>query len=291
MKTKFFFAIAGVLFLWHTTIAQSPTLKLAKRVESGGGSNSSSAKAHNIIKDASGNVYTIGFAAGTKDIVIQKSGAAGDFIWAKSIRLDKTLNGNFTASRSDASGNVYTKRALAVTADFDQGKEISSLTTTPYSLGNIFILKLNAAGNFIWANSAGTTDRNIRNSIAIDASGNIYCTGNFSPAGIDEVAGNTDAIAGKERLIAANKTSFGIYPNPTSGNFVINMKLNEEVNKNAIVQVYNAQGKLVITNNIPMVHGILFKDMNLSKTLAAGIYSIRVTVNDKVLQRQVMYQR
>ncbi len=289
MKTKFFFAVVSVLFLWHTTIAQSPALKLGKRVESGDGSNSSPGKSHNIIKDASGNVYTIRHGAGTKDIVIQKSGAAGNFIWAKSVTLDKAMNGNFTASRSDASGNVYTKRALAGTADFIQ--EASDLTTKPYSLGDIFILKLNAGGNFMWANSTASTGKSIHNSIDVDASGNIYCTGNFSSTD-DEVAGSTSVIAGKEGLIATKKTSFGIYPNPTSGNFVITMKLNEDVNRDAIVQVYNTQGKLVITNNIPMAHGVLFKDMNLSKTLAAGMYSVRITVDDKILQqRQLIYQR
>ncbi|MDQ6845726.1 MAG: T9SS type A sorting domain-containing protein [Bacteroidota bacterium] len=287
MKTKFFFAIVSVLFLWHTIIAQSPALKLAKRTESGDGASNSPGKSHNIFKDASGNVYTIRHDAGTKDIVIQKSGAAGNFIWAKSVTLDKAMNGNFTAIRSDAAGNVYTKRALARTADF----EAPGLTPTPYSLGNVFILKLNASGNFIWANSVSSTGKDIRNSIDVDGSGNIYCTGNFSSTD-DEVAGSTSVIAGKEGLIATKKTSFGIYPNPTSGNFVINMKLNEDLNRDAIVQVYNAQGKLVITNNIPMAHGVLFKNMNLSKSLAAGMYSVRITVDDKIRQQRLLiYQR
>src|SRR5438552_273826 len=129
MKTKFFFVVASVLLLCHTAIAQSPSLLRAKNVRTVEGANSSAGKGHNVITDANGNVYTIGFAAGTKDIVIQKSGASGNVIWAKSVRLDKALNGSFTASRSGASGNVYTKRALARTTDFDQ--EASGVTTTP----------------------------------------------------------------------------------------------------------------------------------------------------------------
>ncbi|MDQ6761670.1 MAG: SBBP repeat-containing protein, partial [Bacteroidota bacterium] len=302
-----------------------------------------------ITLDAAGNIYTTGGFSGTvdfdpgpgtfnlttvtnsvyaQDIFVQKLDASGNFAWARSIGVKPDPNEPFTYSRSiavDGSGNVYTAGEFGGTADFNPGAGTFNLVTNPSYLGDVFIQKLNAAGNFVWARRVGSTGQDEGADIAVDASGNIFTTGSFTSPGsfsynVDfdpgagtfnlttdmkgafitkwsqssspRVASNSISIASKGDLIATNKTSFGLYPNPTNGNFIITIKLYEDVNSNAIVQIYNAEGKLVTANNIAMVHGVLYKQINLSKTLAAGIYSVRVTVNDKIiLQRQLIYQR
>lgn len=95
----------------------------------------------------------------------------------------------------------------------------------------------------------------------------------------------------KQSLSAGNKTSFTLYPNPTTGDFVIDLKLNKEVNGEAVVQIYNTLGKMISVEKTPITNGVLFNEMKLNANLAAGIYLVRVIVNDEIYQRQLVYQK
>lgn len=129
-----------------------------------------------------------------------------------------------------------------------------------------------------------TTEQNIINSLSVDATGNIYCKGTFSfnPEPVNKVSGKD---------LATVNTIFDLYPNPTYGNFIMNLQLNEDVNDNAVVEIYNSMGRLIKTTTVPVVNGILINEMNFDNKLAEGLYSVRVTVKNKTLQRQLIYQR
>ncbi len=146
-----------------------------------------------IALDGAGNVYTTGFfegtvdfvpgpgtfnltSAGSADIFVHKLNASGNFVWAK--RLGGTGWDVPTAIALDGAGNVYTTGEFWGTADFDPGPGIFNLT----SAGNwdIFINKLNASGNFVWAKRMGGTLNALARAIALDDAGNVYTTGSFS---------------------------------------------------------------------------------------------------------------
>ena len=155
----------------------------AKRM---GGANND--QGYSIALDDSGNVYTTGFFQGTADfdpgfgifnlsgggMFISKLDSAGNFIWAKTIGIN--VQGFSIAL--DASGNVYTTGRFSGTADFDPD---SSGTFNLTSGGNndIFISKLNNAGNFVWAKTIGGPNIQLGRFITIDPSGNVYTTGDF----------------------------------------------------------------------------------------------------------------
>ncbi len=149
-----------------------------------------------ISVDANGNVYTTGIFFGTVDfdpgtgtynlssasivdIFVSKLDASGNFVWAK--RLGGASD--YDEGRSiavDPCGNVYTTGRFGGTADFDPGTGIYNLTSSNY---DPFVSKLDASGNFVWAiqfSGTGFITGNIGNSIAVDASGNVYTTGQFS---------------------------------------------------------------------------------------------------------------
>jgi len=77
----------------------------------------------------------------------------------------------------DANGNVYTAGTFSLTVDFDPGAGITNLT----AVGNrdIFIQKMDANGNFIWAVSMGGTGQDTVLDLVLDATGNVYTTGTF----------------------------------------------------------------------------------------------------------------
>jgi len=146
-----------------------------------------------ITTDASGNVYTTGYfqntvdfnpgsgvsnlvSNGSYDIFISKLDANGNFIWAKS--MGGTSSDYGYSITTDASGNVYTTGSFAGTVDFDPGSGVSNLVSNGSS--DIFIQKLDANGNFLWAKSMGGTSYDSGTSITTDASGNVYTTGTFT---------------------------------------------------------------------------------------------------------------
>jgi len=144
--------------------------------------------------DALGNVYTTGTFTGTggdfdpgvgsanltsaggEDIYIQKMDASGSFVWAK--RIGGPYQDISYSICADALGNIYTTGKFDETADFDPGPGTYYLTSIVGR--DIFVQKMDASGNFLWARAFGglSSDETGR-SVRVDASGSIYTTGFF----------------------------------------------------------------------------------------------------------------
>jgi len=141
--------------------------------------------------DNSGNVHITGLFNGTmdmdpsagtynltsngNDIFISKFDASGNFVWANqsgSAGLDQSYSIDI-----DFDGNVLILGSFEGTVDFDPGVGIVNLM----AIGNsdIFVQKLDADGNFLWAKQIGGTDEEFGNSISTDLNGNVYITGEF----------------------------------------------------------------------------------------------------------------
>ena len=87
----------------------------------------------------------------------------------------------------DAAGNVYTTGSFTRTVDFDPGEGIFNFTVT-HQGEDMFIQKLDASGNFVWArqmvNGGSTSEYGGVSysqglAISVDASEGIYVTGDF----------------------------------------------------------------------------------------------------------------
>ncbi|MBD2705100.1 SBBP repeat-containing protein [Spirosoma sp. BT702] len=215
---------AGNFDIFVSKLDASGNFVWAKQMGSTGPDQGSSIKV-----DASGNVYTTGSFSGTvdfnpgsgtanltaadvSDIFVSKLDASGNFVWAKAMGGSGNDVGNSIAV--DGSGNVYTTGSFAGTADFDPGAGVYSLSTV--GSADIFVSKLNASGNFIWAKAMGGSNYDVSNSVAVDGSGNVYTTGSF--------AGTADFDPGSG---VVNLTSPGTFTDnifvsklDVSGNFV-----------------------------------------------------------------------
>ncbi len=144
-----------------------------------------------IALDASGNVYTSGYFNGTLDfdpgattytltaftsvdIFVSKLDASGNFIWTKQIGGSGTDTPS--GMTTDAFGNVYLTGANSGTIDFDPST--TTYTLSPIGIYDIFISKLDASGNFVFAKTfGGGTGYPESADITIDVTGNIYTTG------------------------------------------------------------------------------------------------------------------
>lgn len=73
----------------------------------------------------------------------------------------------------DGAGNVYVTGYFLGTARFGG----TLLTSASPGEPDVFVAKLDAAGNYLWAQSAGGSGRDWANALAVDAQGNAYITG------------------------------------------------------------------------------------------------------------------
>ncbi|MCD6067963.1 MAG: gliding motility-related protein [Bacteroidetes bacterium] len=223
MKKKFLFSclLLGSFFI---TRAQTMNLIWAKKT---GGASYDIGNA--LVTDAAGNVYTTGFFSGTSDfdpgtgtfnltsngsydIIVSKLDASGNFVWAK--QVGSTSLDIATSIAVDAAGNVYTAGYFQGIADFDPGAGTFNLTPGSIGSPDNFILKLDGAGNFVWAKRTGNSGGENTNGIAVDAVGNIYTTGYF--AGTVDF----DPEAGTSNLTSAGAADIFVSKLDATGNFL-----------------------------------------------------------------------
>ena len=80
----------------------------------------------------------------------------------------KSIGGNDSDSGAsiavDGSNNLYVNGSFSWTVDFDPGDETSNLISN--GLSDIFILKLDSLGNFVWVKGVGGTSFDGSNNIA-----------------------------------------------------------------------------------------------------------------------------
>lgn len=256
-------------------------------------------RGRSIATDASGNVYLTGFFDGTvdfdpgsgvsdltsegdRDVFLQKLDASGNFEWA--VAYGSSIRDEGTSITTDASGNIYLTGIFQETVDFDPGSGVTNLT----SAGNwdVFLQKLDADGNSIWAGSFGGEGMDDVGCIALDASGDVYTTGSFrNTVDFDPGSGVTDVVSTGDADVYVHKMHFPtigieeesasrilLYPNPAYSKIQI-----EGVSKIISIEVLNLTGQSILTSNESII------DVS---SLPKGTYLITVTTDDgKIMKR------
>ena len=75
-------------------------------------------------------------------------------------------------------GNVHTTGSFRGMSDFDPGPGTFELTSAGGT--DIFVSKLDGAGNFLWAKQMGGAANETALAVAVDVSGHVYTTGTFT---------------------------------------------------------------------------------------------------------------
>ena len=116
--------------------------------------------------------------SGGTDTFILKLNTNGNFVWARNIGAGSIARGN--GITSDHLNNVYVTGHFFETVDFDPSGGVFNISVNPNdTLGDIFILKLNSSGNFLWAHGYGGEGRDEGESLVTDNLGNLYILGDF----------------------------------------------------------------------------------------------------------------
>ncbi|MFM9839281.1 MAG: IPT/TIG domain-containing protein [Cyclobacteriaceae bacterium] len=215
-----------------------------------------------IALDPSGNVYTTGYFQGTVDfdpgvgtfnltslgsfdIFVSKLDAAGNLVWAKAIGSTDGDIGQSIAT--DAIGNVYVSGFFSGTTDFDPSAGVFSITPIGPGTDDVFVLKLNTSGNFIWAKSIGGNDNgDDGRSIKVDASSNLYITGNY------QLTADFDPGIGVFNLTAAGGEDIFVSKLDTNGNFIWAKSVGGTGDDEGLSLAVDASGNITTTGSFEL---------------------------------------
>jgi hypothetical protein len=227
-----------------------------------------------IAIDGSGNAYITGrtassnfpttsgafqsiYGGGNEDSFVTKLNASGT-----SLVYSTYLSGNSDeigfGLTLDGNGNAY---VTGYTSSTDFPVSSGAFQTSNNGSVDVFVTKLNSAGtNIEYSTFIGGSDFETGNGIALDASGNIYVTGetnstNFnvttsafqSPYGggwrdvfVSKISLNSTQVFNSNAL----EINMKLYPNPATDN------INLQLNQNGVLEVYSIDGKLIESVNI-----------------------------------------
>ncbi len=165
-------------------------------------------RAYTVLVNAENEVYVIGGFTGQVDFdsgpdfhivnsqgqydgFITKLDEDGNFLWMKDIGGPSSII-EVWSSALDPDGNIVSTGGYAGNIDFDPGPEVAELT----SIGehDAFAFKLDADGNYLWANSIGSIGMDYSNHITTDQDGDIIMTGRFSETCDFDPTTSTDEI-------------------------------------------------------------------------------------------------
>lgn len=148
-------------------------------------------KANGIALDPSGNIVVCGYfedttkfgntttaiSKGYHDMLVAKYDANGNFLWMKNAGGPGLDEGRGIVC--DQSGNIYVTGVYSDSAVF--GSTMYNVANTNYGkFTNGYIAKYDPNGNLLWVKTIGAEYTDAAWSIAIDAAGKLYVTGEFT---------------------------------------------------------------------------------------------------------------
>lgn len=175
---KQFFTSLLILFFFKTSVAQPNTYWLQKA----GGITAD--ESLDIASDTNHDFLTTGYitgianfgtttllSAGLSDVYISKADNNGVYKWANN--YGGTNDDRGLGVITDNQNNVY------ATGYFSGSISFGPVVLNSFGQQDIFIVKLNSNGVVQWAKNFGGTQNDIGNAVAVDATGNVYVTGQF----------------------------------------------------------------------------------------------------------------
>jgi hypothetical protein len=197
-------------FLWARHFPGSAHFLLRMHVDGAGNIYPSGSFSGTVDFDPGAGTSNL-ISAGNHDAFVVKLDGSGNLLWARSAGstgLDRAY-----PVITDASGNVYVSGPFAGTVDFDPGAGTFNLVSAG-GVSDVYVWKLDASGNLLWAVSAGGTSTDAVFGSAVDAAGNILITGHF----IGTV--DFDPGAGTFNLVAVTSSDPFVWKLDASGNLV-----------------------------------------------------------------------
>jgi hypothetical protein len=174
-------------------------------------------------------------STGNRDIFVLKLNSNGDYAWAH--KFGSTLPDEGAATCFDPNGNVFVTGFFQETVDFNPGSSTNNFTATSY---DIFILKLDANGNYVWNYDLGSNPAEQGRAIQCDANGNVYTTGSFGSS-LDFNPG-----AATEFMSATGVADIYLLKLTNAGDFIWSRKIGGISNEYALSVAIDLNGAAIL---------------------------------------------
>lgn len=91
--------------------------------------------------------------------------------------------------------------------------------------------------------------------------------------------------------IDSSSPELSVFPNPTNGTFMINLKWSNGENADGKIEVLNLLGQIVISEKTKLEKGKLQREIQQGDAAAEGMYLVKVMINNQVFTSQINYQK
>jgi hypothetical protein len=172
---------------------------------------------------------------GNRDIFVLKLNSNGDYDWAH--KFGSSLPDEGVATCFDLNGNVYITGFYQETVDFNPGSGTNNFSAISY---DIFILKLDANGNYVWNYELGSNPAEQGRAIQCDASGNVYTSGSYAST-LDFNLG-----AATEIMSATGVADIYLLKLTNDGDFIWSRKIGGISNEYAFSMSIDADGAAIL---------------------------------------------
>jgi hypothetical protein len=151
--------------------------------------------ATSVALDGSGNVIAGGWYKGSNDFnpgsgtttlptigggFVTKLNSSGGLVWARAFEVAQHDIGLQTVYglAVDSSGAIYVTGNFTNTIDLDPG--VGTQIATSNGGSDIYVVKLSASGNYVWATTVGGTHGgDVASGIAVDSTGTVHVAGTY----------------------------------------------------------------------------------------------------------------
>ncbi len=257
--------------------------------------------ANAVCSDDQGNVYMTGWFQDTIefgnttliaqaycDLFIVKYNPGGDVVWAV-----RAGGGSITQGKSisiDRSGNIFICGQIST-----HPTTFGSIVVPVVGGTDVFVLKCDTSGNFIWVRGAGCVNLDEALAVASDGNERVYTTGYHGHGVIsfdstqftnngnlqDLFVAAIDGLTGVDENLPLS--DFAMHPNPASE--LIHLDLFDNVGMFTISLISITGQELIVQKFSPGVEAIL--DV---RDIPNGIYLIRANLDEHALTRLITVQ-
>ena len=91
--------------------------------------------------------------------------------------------------------------------------------------------------------------------------------------------------------IEEKSSALKLYPNPSKGQFMIDLQIAEKINGTAKLQLIDITGRTVYVESATINNGVLQKKVSISSSLSAGLYTVEIIANGKSYFSKLMYAK
>jgi hypothetical protein len=87
-----------------------------------------------------------------------------------------------------------------------------------------------------------------------------------------------------------DNAAFNVYPNPSVGEFAVQIDFGAEINGEASVKIFSMLGELVYEEFLSVDNGEVDAQMNINGQVPSGIYIIEATIDQQKLIREIVIE-